>query len=363
MLAALLGVRAVEADDDRLRDRHLVERREDPARHLVAARDPAEDVEEDRLHLRVGGDHLERVDDAFRVAAAAEVAEVRGPAAGERDHVQRRHDEPGAVAEDADLAVELDVGDALLARGALLGRIRLGVAHLGDVGVPEERVVVDRELRVERAHLAVRRDDQRVDLAEHRVAPDERGVELPDDLGDLLLLAGIVDAGAVDQPPRLPGLEALERVDVQADERVGLRRRDLLDLDAALGREHEQRLLLAAVEGDREVVLALAMSDARSIQSLRTTWPRMSSPRISRAFSSASSGVAASLIPPALPRPPVSTCALTTTGPPSSSAAARASSGERREPPLGDGDPVAAEELLALVLVEVHGPGESSRAR
>ena len=39
------------------------------------------------LHLRVARDHLERVDDALRVAAAAEVAEVRGPAADERDDV------------------------------------------------------------------------------------------------------------------------------------------------------------------------------------------------------------------------------------------------------------------------------------
>src|ERR671931_641326 len=64
------------------------------------------------------------------------------------------------------------------------------------------------------------------------------------------------------------------------------------------------------------------MSDAFSIQSLRTTWPRMSSPRIARAFSSASAGSSASLMPPALPRPPVSTCALTTTGPPSDDAVA-----------------------------------------
>ena len=41
----------------------------------------------------------------------------------------------------------------------------------------------------------------------------------------------------------------------------------------------------------------------------------MSSPRISFARSSASCAFAASLIPPALPRPPVRTCALTTTGP------------------------------------------------
>ena len=52
-LAPLLGVRAVEPHDDRLLDRHPLERGEDAARDLVAARDAAEDVEEDRLHLRV----------------------------------------------------------------------------------------------------------------------------------------------------------------------------------------------------------------------------------------------------------------------------------------------------------------------
>ena len=78
-------------------------------------------------------------------------------------------------------------------------------------------------------------------LISHSIASqlDERGVELADDRGDLLLLARVVDAGPVDEPPRLVGLVALERVDVQADERLGLRGRDLLDVDAALGREHE----------------------------------------------------------------------------------------------------------------------------
>ena len=43
---------------------------------------------------------------------------------------------------------------------------------------------------------------------------------------------------------------------MEPDERVGILLRDLLDLDAALRREHEERLLRAAVERDREVVLA-----------------------------------------------------------------------------------------------------------
>ena len=121
-------------------------------------------------HLRVGADHLERVDDALRTAAAAEIAEVGRTAAGQRDQIEGRHDQPGAVPEHADLPVELDVGDALLARGALLDRHRLGVAHRRDILVAKERVVVDRDLGVQCEKLAGLGHDQRVDLAESRVA-------------------------------------------------------------------------------------------------------------------------------------------------------------------------------------------------
>ena len=82
-------------------------------------------------------------------------------------------------------------------------------------------------------------------------------VELLDDRGDLLLLGRILDLAAVDESARDPRLKALERIDVEPDERVGVLLGDLLDLDAALRREHEERLLRAAVERDREVVLAL----------------------------------------------------------------------------------------------------------
>src|SRR3989304_3411347 len=68
----------------------------------------------------------------------------------------------------------------------------------------------------------------------------------------------------------------------------------------------------------------------------------MSMPRISEARAKASSGFAAALIPPALPRPPTCTWALTTTVPPSSAAAALASSGVRATRPAGTGTPTVA---------------------
>ena len=113
------------------------------------------------LTFVVRGDHLERVDDRVRLRAAAGVEEVRGLAARLGDHVERRHAEPGAVAEDADVAAELHVGEPLLLRHPLLRILGGAVPKLGELLVPVEGAVVDRHLRVERDDLAVGGDDQR----------------------------------------------------------------------------------------------------------------------------------------------------------------------------------------------------------
>src|SRR6202158_4529052 len=72
----------------------------------------------------------------------------------------------------------------------------------------------------------------------------------------------------------------------------------------------------------------------------------MSMPMICDAACRASSGELASLMPPALPRPPTGTCALTATGP-SSRQAAAASSGVRATLPGGMGMPSEARTSLA----------------
>ena len=90
------------------------------------------------------------LDDRLGLRAAAGVEEVRGRAAGLGDDVERRHHEPGAVAEDADVAVELHVGQPALLRHLLLRVLGARVAQRGGVGVAEERVAVERDLRVER---------------------------------------------------------------------------------------------------------------------------------------------------------------------------------------------------------------------
>ena len=228
--------------------------------------------------------------------------------------------------------------------------------------MPEERVVVDGELRVERSHLALGRHDERVDLAERRVAGDEGLVQLSDDRHDLLLLGRILDAGLIHEPPRVPRVIALERVDVQPDERVRARRGDLLDVHATLRREHEERLLRAAIERDREVVLARDLRGAldphlldRVAANVHAEDLRRSLLRLVRRLCELdAAGLAAAARehlrldddrPAELLRGGARLCRA------------------RRKPTLRHGDSEAAEELLPLEFVQVQSAGESTRQR
>ena len=111
-----------------------------------------------------------------------------------------------------------------------------------------------RDLRVERVHLAGRLEDQRVDLGEVAVALGEAAVQLHQDVGRAVerTLGQLgVDAGLAS----CRQVEPVDRVDVQLDDRVGVRFGDRLDLDAAFGRQHQQVLLGGPVEREAGVVL------------------------------------------------------------------------------------------------------------
>src|SRR4051794_34373889 len=254
--AALLVVRAVEAHDERHLRLDLLERLDEALGHLVAPGDAAEDVEQHGLDLRVGQDALDRRDDRVGLRSAAGVEEVRRRAADLGDHVERRHDEPGAVAEDADVAVELDVRQPALLGHLLLRVLGRRVAQRRVLGMAERRVVVERDLRVERAQLALGRDDQGVDLDEHGVLGRERLVELGDHRprrADEVL----GDARVERQAPAVEVLEAEQGVDMQRRDGLRVFLRDRLDVHAALRRQHDERRLRGAVEDDGAVPLVL----------------------------------------------------------------------------------------------------------
>ena len=173
-LATLLGVGAVEADDDRRPQVDAAERLDDALGDLLAAGDAAEDVDEDRSS---------RFWSKLITSSAAAITSALAPppmsrklaarAADLVDDVERAHRQPGAVGDDADRAVEADVLQVVLA-GHLLALVELlGGPVLVPLGMAERGVVVEADLGVEGVHAAVGPQDQRVDLGQVAVALGE----------------------------------------------------------------------------------------------------------------------------------------------------------------------------------------------
>ena len=175
--------------------------------------------------------------------------------------VERGHDQPRAVADDADRAVEVDVVEVLLL-GGRLERVGRGlVLERLVVGVAEAGVLVQRHLAVQGHDVAGLGLDQRVDL-------DQRGVlvavHLPQghERGGQLGVVRLVEPGRGDDLARLVGVDADVGIDRDAGE--GLRTLDgeLFDLDATLLAAHREVGAVGPVEQDREVVL---LGDLRAL--------------------------------------------------------------------------------------------------
>ena len=227
---------------------------DDAVRDLFTLRDAAEDVDEDRPHVRVVVDDLERAGHHVGVGAAADVEEVGGLAADLVDDVDGAHGETGAVGDDADVAVEPDVLQPLLVRGLLALVPHLRRVVLLVVGMAEHRVAVERDLRVERVHLARGLEDQRVDLDEVGVAVDVGAVQLQEDV-DCAVVGLRVQLRGLDPRPGLLLGEPVDGVDPDLGDRVRVLLGDRFDLDTALRRQHAEVLLRGAVERERRVVL------------------------------------------------------------------------------------------------------------
>ena len=118
---------------------------------------------------------------------------------------------------------------------------------------------------------------------------------------------GSVTPGSEDEPTCLPRIEPLEGVDMQPDERLRRLRRDLLDVDSALRREHEEGLLDPAIECQRKVVLLGDIGCLLDPEALDDMTFDVEPDDVLRVLLRLVGCCCASLTPPALPRPPVST--------------------------------------------------------
>ena len=158
-----------EADDERDLEVDLVVGGQQGGGDDVALHDAAEDVDEDRLDLVRGQENSEGFEDLILVRTAADVEEVGRLSAVVLDHVHGRHGQASAVDEAGDVAVELDVGEAISPARISFSSSSAGSIRASELGVAVGGVVVEVQLAVEREDLAGVGDDQRVDLGERAV--------------------------------------------------------------------------------------------------------------------------------------------------------------------------------------------------
>ncbi|ABA49494.1 hypothetical protein BURPS1710b_0976 [Burkholderia pseudomallei 1710b] len=255
-LLAEVFVRALHAHDERHVQIHGLRARDHAFRDHVAAHDAAEDVHEDRLQARVLQHQLERFGDLLGRRAAADVEEVRRLAAEQLDRIHRRHRQARAVHEAADVAVERDVREVELRRFDFSRIFFVQIAVRDDFRMAEQRVRIEVELRVERDHLAVARQHERVDFGERRVRFPERLVQALQDFARLRdrcvrhadLLREIVGFGI---------LQAHRRLDSDLVDRFRRLFRDFLDVHAAFARRHHDDLLRHAIDHDADIQFLL----------------------------------------------------------------------------------------------------------
>ena len=260
--AGLLGVRPDDPDDHRhvaLLDGPCLD---EPAGDLVAAGDPAEDVDEDRPDLRVVEDEPQGRGHLVGPGPAADVEEVGRLAAGPLDEVHRGHRQAGPVDHAADRAVEVDERDALGARLGVGRVLRLEVSQRLEVGVAGEGRIVEGDLGVEadevlrRTAVFVRLPDdcERVDLDQVGIVGQHRRDEAPGDPDEGAQMRP-AEPDREGQPTGLPVEQAEERVGLDPMDRPGIDPGDLFDLDAALGGRHQDDPPAGPIEDRPEVEL------------------------------------------------------------------------------------------------------------
>ena len=183
--------------------------------------------------------------------------------AGVGDDVEGRHDQPGAVADDADAAVELDVVEVLLL-GQLLERVDRAAcprarratacrkpAFSSRVTLPSSATTLPSAVRISgftSTSVASSPTKTFQSFSSSSAAPSSA-------------LAGRWPASAISRA--LARSTPVERVDRHPGQHLGLGGGDLLDLHAALDRAHREERAVGAVEQERDVVL-LARSRSRS---------------------------------------------------------------------------------------------------
>ena len=124
-------------------------RLDDPFGDHVTFHDPAEDIHQDRFHLRIGQEDLKSRGHLFHAGAPADVQEIRRAGSFMQDHVHRSHSEAGAVHQAPDAPVQADIVQAVFRSFIFFWVFLKWIPERGDLRMTEERIVIEIDLGVQ----------------------------------------------------------------------------------------------------------------------------------------------------------------------------------------------------------------------
>ena len=163
---------------------------------------------------------------------------------------------PAPLTMQRDVAVELDVVQAVLRRLDVERILLVDVPQGDDLRMAEERVVVEVELGVQREHAAVLRDHERIDLDQRAVLGEIEREQVPDQ-ADALLERVAGEAEPEREPARLEIGQPERRMRPLAEDLLRGLRGDRLDVHPARLRGHDHVGAARPVERHRQVELAV----------------------------------------------------------------------------------------------------------
>ena len=161
---------------------------------------------------------------------------------------------PGAVHEAGDVSIEADVIEAVL-RGFDFARIFFrDVAQGRHFRMPIKRVVVEIEFRIERQHLALWSDDERIHFHHRAIEADECSVQSVEQFRRRFQL-GRFKPELLRQFAGLKRLQSGQRIDRFANDFLWRFLRHGFDFHAAFGAGDDQWRGCRAIEQNREINL------------------------------------------------------------------------------------------------------------
>src|SRR5690606_20160233 len=128
----------------------------------VTADNATKNIDQDRFDIRILEDDPEAVFHAFGISRSTDVQELCRTSATEFDNIHCRHGQSGTIDHTSHIPVELNKIEIIFLGFDFDGIFFGLIAHICEIRMPEESIVIEAHLAVHGNDIAISVDEQRI---------------------------------------------------------------------------------------------------------------------------------------------------------------------------------------------------------